>query len=45
VVPTMNTSVVPTSSAQVFRAIVSVDDTGLAALDQKPVYFIVPPAR
>lgn len=44
IVPAANTTVPATASAQLFRAIVSVDDTGFEGLDAREIFFVVPPA-
>jgi hypothetical protein len=44
VVPTTNTTVAPTTIAQIFRVTVTVNDTGFEALDVVQMLFVVPPA-
>jgi len=41
--PAMNTTVMPTAAAQIFKATVSINDIGYAGLYQTDVLFIVPP--
>ncbi len=43
ILPAVNTTVTSTGSAQLFRATITVDDSGFAGLDQTEVVFIVPP--
>ena len=42
-VPRMNTTVVTTEQSQLFRATVTVIGDGITELDQRDVYFLVPP--
>jgi hypothetical protein len=39
-----NTTVMPTSAPQLFKATVTVYGDGITQLDQRDVYFLVPPA-
>lgn len=43
VVPKMNTSVMPSTMPQVFKAVISVIGDDVATLDTRDVYFLVPP--
>jgi hypothetical protein len=43
IVPKTNTTVPPTTDAQIFRAIVDVIGDGFTPLDTRDVYFLVPP--
>jgi hypothetical protein len=43
VIPRMNTTVMPTDMPQVFRAIIEVVGDGVTVLDEREVFFLVPP--
>ncbi|MEM7609098.1 MAG: hypothetical protein AAF411_27430 [Myxococcota bacterium] len=43
VIPRMNTTVMPTDTPQVFRAVIEVLGDGVTVLDQRDVFFLVPP--
>jgi hypothetical protein len=43
IVPRTNTTVMPTSAPQLFRALVDVVGDGVTVLDTRDVYFVVPP--